>query len=173
MKSGPARRVTPRPAGRGRRPSPLSIPEKRSGPPPVRRPGKPDPRIEQSALPKSVKGLDDVRPGGSRPRCPECFGNRGLLRCGTKGSNPFPSSEESCELPVQRRSDLADIGRKAWMMLSFCIVPSSSLLGTGNRPSVMRRLPAAQPFPTGTFSVDGTGGPEGQKVEGNSWRTST
>src|SRR5215831_16488373 len=30
--------------------------------------------------------------------------------------------------------------------LSFCIVPSSSLLGTGNRPSVMRRLPAAQPF---------------------------
>src|SRR5215470_18003047 len=94
MKSGPARRVTPRPAGRGRRPSPLSIPEKRSGPPPVRRPGKPDPRIGQSALPKSVKGLDDVRPGGSRPRCPECFGNRGLLRCGTKGSNPFPSSEE-------------------------------------------------------------------------------
>src|SRR5215831_12888859 len=100
MKSGPARRVTPRPAGRGRRPSPLSIPEKRSGPPPVRRPGKPDPRIGQSALPKSVKGLDDVRPGGSRPRCPECFGNRGLLRCGTKGSNPFPSTGESGELPI-------------------------------------------------------------------------
>src|SRR5262249_27032686 len=37
----------------------------------------------------------DVRPGGSRPRCPECFGNRGLLCCGTKGSNPFPSSGES------------------------------------------------------------------------------
>src|SRR5215468_8388827 len=133
------------------------------------------PTAERGHLPASIFERNRVWRWRNHPKTSE-----NLIFCELRNFNSetsslvtLPSSEESCELLVQRRSDLADIGRKAWMMLSFCIVPSSSLLGTGNRPSVMRRLPAAQPFPTGTFSVDGTGGPEGQKVEGNSWRTST
>ena len=39
--------------------------------------------------------------------------------------------------------------------------------------SVMRRLPAAQPFPTGYLQRRRNPAPEGPKDEGNSWRTST